>query len=75
MTDQPNQEPPSANRRRLIIAAVLRGLAVTTVLVVLYYLLPLDRPLDSGTAVRIVIGLLVLAGITVWQVKAIAGSR
>ena len=75
MTDQPNQEPPPAKRRRLIIAAVLRGLAVTTMLVVLYYLLPLDRPLDSGTAVRILIGLLVFAGITVWQVKAIAGSR
>ena len=75
MTDQPNQEPPPATRRRLIIGAVLRGLAVTTGLVVLYYLLPLDRPLDSGTAVRILIGLLVFAGITVWQVRAIAGSR
>ena len=75
MTDQPNQEPPPATRRRLIIGAVLRGLAVTTGLVVLYYLLPLDRPLDSGTAVRILIGLLVFAGITVWQVRAIAGAR
>ena len=54
---------------------MLRGLAVTTVLVVLYYLLPLDRPLDTSTAARILIGLLVFAGITVWQVKAIAGSR
>jgi len=41
MTDQPDQELPPAKRRRLIIGAVLRGLAVTTVLVVLYYLLPL----------------------------------
>ncbi len=48
---------------------------VTTVLVVLYYLLPLDRPLDTGTAVRLLIGLLVFAGLTVWQVRAIAGSR
>ena len=75
MTDQADQELPPSTRRRLIIAAVLRGLAVTTALVVLYYLLPLDRPLDTGTAVRILIGLLVFAGITVWQVKAIAGSR
>ena len=74
MTDQADQEPP-AKRRRLIIAAVLRGLAVTTVLVVLYYLLPLDRPWDTDTAVRVLIGLLVFAGLTVWQVKAIAGSR
>ena len=75
MTDQPNQELPPAKRRRLIIGAVLHGLVVATVLVVLYYLLPLDRPLDAGTAVRLLIGLLVFAGLTVWQVKAIAGSR
>src|SRR6266536_5924629 len=75
MTDQPNQELPSAKRRRLIVRAVLRGLLVTTVLVVLYYLLPLDRPLDTGTAIRLLIGLLVFDGVTVWQVRAIAGSR
>ena len=75
MTDQADQELPPATRRRLIIAAVLRGLAVTTALVVLYYLLPLDRPWDTDTAVRVLIGLLVFAGLTVWQVKAIAGSR
>src|SRR5512142_413781 len=75
MTDQPDQALPPATRRRLIIAAVLRGLAVTTALVVLYYLLPMDRPWDTDTAVRVLIGLLVFAGITVWQVKAIAGSR
>ena len=75
MADQPDRELPPATRRRLVIGAVLRGLAVTTVLVVLYYLLPLDRPWDTGTAVRVLIGLLIFAGLTVWQVKAIAGSR
>ena len=75
MTDQPHQELPTAKQRRLIIGAVLRGLLVTTVLVVLYYLLPLDQPWDTGTAVRLVVGLLVFAGATVWQVRSIAGSR
>ena len=75
MTDQPDQELPPAKRKRLIIGAVLRGLVVTTVLVVLYYLLPLDRPLDTGTAVRLLIGLLVFVGVTVWQVRAITGAR
>ena len=74
MTDQSNQELPAPSRR-LIIGALLRGLVVTTVLVVLYYLMPLDQPWDTSTAVRLVIGLLVFAGITVWQVKAVAGSR
>ncbi len=75
MTDQPDQELPPAPPRRLIIGAVIRGVMVTTVLVVLYYLLPLDRPWGSGTAVRLLIGLLVFTGITVWQVKAITSSR
>jgi hypothetical protein len=75
MTDRPNQELPPAPPRRLIFRAVLRGLLITTVLVVLYYLLPLDRPLDTGTAVRLLIGLLVFAGVTVWQVRGITGSR
>ena len=75
MTDQRHQAVPAAKRRRLIIGAVLRGLMVTTVLVVLYYLLPLDRPWDSDTAVHLLIGLLVFAGLTVWQVRTIAGSR
>src|SRR6266487_6265944 len=75
MTDRPIQELPPAKRKRLIFRAVLRGLLVTTALVVLYYLLPLDQPWDTGTAVRLLIGLLVFAGLTVWQVRAITGSR
>ena len=75
MTNQPNQDLPPAKRRRLIIGAVLRGLLVTTVLVILYYLLPLDQPWDTGTAVRLLIGLLVFAGLTAWQVRAVIGSR
>jgi hypothetical protein len=75
MTHQHDQELPRATRRRLIIGAVLRALLITTVLVVLYYLLPLDQPWDTGTAVRLLIGLLVFAGLALWQVKAIAGSR
>jgi Ion channel len=75
MTDLPNQELPPGKRRRLVFQAVLRGVLSTTVLVVLYYLLPLDQPWDGDTAVRILIGLVVFAGIMVWQVRAIAGSR
>ena len=75
MTNQPNQDLPPAKRRRLIIGAVLRGLLVTTVLVILYYLLPLDQPWDTATAVRLLIGLLVFAGLTAWQVRAVIGSR
>ena len=74
MTDQSNQDLPPAKRRRLIFRAVLRGLLITTVLVVLYYLLPLDQPWDTGTAIRLLIGLLIFVGVTVWQVRTIADS-
>ena len=61
--------------KRLVFWAVLRGLLVATALVVLYYVLPLDRPLDAGTALRLLLGLLVFAGVTVWQIRRIVGSR
>jgi voltage-gated potassium channel len=70
----PRERPP-AKRRRLIFWALLRGLLITTVLVVLYYVLPLDRPLDAGTAARLLLGLLVFASVTAWQIRTIAGSR
>jgi voltage-gated potassium channel len=75
MTAELYQDLPPAKRRRLIFWAVLRGVLVATVLVVLYYVLPLDRPWDSDTAVRLLIGLLVFAGVMAWHVRAIAGSR
>ncbi|HUK71282.1 MAG TPA: potassium channel family protein [Streptosporangiaceae bacterium] len=75
MTNVPYQGLSAAKRRRLVFRAVLRGVLTTTVLVILYYVLPLDRPWDSDTAVRVLIGLLIFAGITVWQVRTIAGAR
>ena len=69
------QELPPARRRWLIFWAVLRGLVVATVLVVLYYVLPFDRPLDAGTAARLLLGLLVFAGVAVWRIRTIVGSR
>jgi len=50
------RELPPAQRRRLVFWAVLRGVLGTTVLVVLYYVLPLDQPWNGDTAVRILIG-------------------
>jgi voltage-gated potassium channel len=75
MTGARYQDLPPAKRRRLIVRAALRSVLVATVLVVLYYVLPLDRGLDSDTAVRLLVGVLVFAGVMVWHVRAIAGSR
>jgi voltage-gated potassium channel len=45
------------------------------VLGALYYLLPLNQPLNAGTSVRLLVGLAAFAGVTVWQVRTIVGSR
>ena len=75
MTGERYQDLPPAQRRRLIAWAVLRTALIAAVLVVLYYVLPLDRPWDSDTAVRLLIGLVVVAGVVVWGVKIITGAR
>jgi hypothetical protein len=71
MTVEHGQDLAPAKRRRLIVQAGLRSALIAAVLVVLYYVLPLDRPWDSDTAVR----LLVFAGVMGRQVRTIAASR
>ena len=66
MTGERFQDLPPVKRRRLVLWAVVRSLLNAAVLVALYYVLPLDRPWDSDTAVRLLIGLLVFAGVMVW---------
>ncbi len=75
MTSDLYAELPSARRRRLMTRAALRGLLVTTLLVVLYYQLPLHQRWGVNAAVRVLAGLLIFAGLAAWQVRAITGSR
>jgi voltage-gated potassium channel len=74
MIIDPARELPPGKRRRIVSWAVLRGVLTAAVLVVLYYVLPY-RSLDGDTALRLLAGLLVFVGITVWQVRTIVGSR
>lgn len=68
------RELPRATRRSLVWRALLRPLLSITVLVVLYYLLPMDAEMDTGTIALLVVGLLVLVGLVVWQTSAILRS-
>ena len=65
----------SAGRRWLTGLAVLRSLATTTVLVGLYYLLPLDHLAGVPLAVTLVAGLLVLLAVAAGQLRLVAGAR
>jgi voltage-gated potassium channel len=75
MSDEHYQGLTPARRRRLILWAGVRSVLIAAVLVVLYYVLPLDRRWDSDTAIRLLIGLLVFAGVMVWGIRTIVGSR
>jgi voltage-gated potassium channel len=75
MTEPPDERLAPVRRRRLLLRASLRALATTIVLVGLYYNLPLDERSDARTVTELVLGLVVLAGIVAWQVRAIIGSE
>ena len=58
-----------------VTMAALRGVLTATVLVALYYLMPLDFD-DSGTSefFKLTVGVLVFVGLMTWQLRAITKS-
>jgi Ion channel len=64
---------PPAKRRRLLGLGLLRSLGSTAVLVVLYYLLPLDH--IKNVPVTLVAGLLILVAVAIWQLRVISTAR
>lgn len=64
--------PPS--RWRPTLAAAVRPLLSTAGLVVVYYLLPMNRPLTGSAFALLAVGLVVVIGVVVWQVRAILRS-
>jgi voltage-gated potassium channel len=64
-----------AKRRQLVALALLRSLATASVLVALYYLLPLDRIPSVPLGVLLAIGLVILLSVAAWQVRTIVGAK
>jgi voltage-gated potassium channel len=73
--DQPVGDLPGAVPRRLVVRALLRASLTATVLVLLYFTLPLTGSLNGSAALLLVVGLLVFAGVVSWQVRAVLGSQ
>jgi voltage-gated potassium channel len=63
--------PTPAQRRRVLLIAVARGLTVTTVLTVAYFYLPLERLARVPFAAIIVCGIIILSAVTSHQVLSI----
>jgi voltage-gated potassium channel len=61
--------------RRRVLRALLRAALTSTVLVVLYYTLPLTGTLKASTVVLLLAGLTVFAGVISWQLRAILRSQ
>lgn len=71
MTAAPIKALSAAERRRLITLGLLRAAGTTAVLLATYYLLPLDAVADVPLGVSLTLGLLALAAVVVYQVRAI----
>ena len=75
MTTAPITTLSAAQRRRRLIRGVLRSVAVTVLLVALYYVAPLDRLASVPLWLTLTVGLLVLGTVATLQVKAVTRSR
>ncbi|MDN5747735.1 MAG: ion channel [Pseudonocardia sp.] len=75
MTAKRYSELTPAGRRRLAASAVLRSAAAVVLFLAGYYSLPLDRPLDPAGWLVFGVGLLVVAAVIAWEVRAIARSH
>jgi len=75
MTGSLGPELTPKQRRRRISLIALRVLVTSGVLVALYYALPLDRLSGVPVSVSLAVGLLILAGVSTWQVREVTGAR
>ena len=68
---EPDARPPF----RRIVRSFLRATGSTVALVVIYYLLPLDRSSTWAAVTMLVIGLVLFIGLVAFQVRSIVRSR
>jgi voltage-gated potassium channel len=64
---------PSARRRRRTVQLLWTAVSAVPLLT-LYYLAPLDGPLDISTLIGFALGLVAFALVMIWQVRAIVAS-
>ena len=75
MTASTGRSPDVRPSYRRIAGSLLRATGSTIVLVVIYYLLPMDRFSTPAAIATLVIGLVVLIGLVAFQVRSIIRSR
>jgi len=68
-------DPTPRERRRLYLRVALRALASTALLLVSYYLLPMDASIDSSAVIVLAGGLVLLALVAAWRIRGVIRSR
>ena len=71
MTRKRYEELTRAGRHRVVAGVLLRAAAAVALLVVGYYLAPLDRPLDTGTLITFLLALALVGAVIAWEVRNI----
>jgi len=74
MTRKRYEELTRAGRHRVVAGVLLRAAAAVALLVVGYYLAPLDRPLDTGTLITFLLALALVGAVIAWEVRSILTS-
>jgi voltage-gated potassium channel len=67
----PYEELPARQRRRIVIGASLRTIATIIVVVAIYFLIPMDRPITATAVIGLVTGVLALFAVIAWQIREI----
>ncbi|HEY2191393.1 MAG TPA: potassium channel family protein [Actinomycetospora sp.] len=75
MSSPSSNIPVSAPSRRRRILVGVRAASTVVLLVALYYLLPLSTRPGGMTLVTLVLGLVLIAALIVWQLRAIVHAR
>lgn len=76
MSDSRNEQPGFARlSRRRVMQSALRAAGSATVLVAVYYVLPLDQSSTSTAVAILPIGLAALIAMVLWQVRTIIKSQ
>jgi hypothetical protein len=73
----PPARPGRAGRTtgRLVVVGIVRTLLSVVGVLLLYYVLPLDKSFDRGTVLTLLAGLLGFALLVAWQIRSILRSR
>ncbi|MEV0536007.1 potassium channel family protein [Kitasatospora sp. NPDC050463] len=68
-------DPTPRQRRFLFLRAGLRALVTATLLVVLYYVLPMSSTLNTHAVLLLVLCLAVLVAVLAWRIRGITRSQ